>query len=316
MNLYKEAFEPLLAHKISKSWPELEGLLSRAAARKLIAWKLPLLACQAVGATAKKALPAVSAFICIHISILLIDDLLDEDPRGEHHRIGVGRAANLAVALNSFAHSLLLEDGEDERARVASKALADMQLALSHGQDLDVQNQASEEAYWQVTHGKSAVYFGTAFLLGAIYADAKPVLADQLRRFGEIYGEIMQIHDDLNDCLDSPANPDWLQGRYPLPILFAEVVDHPERDRFIELRKEAEKPGSLAEAQAILVRCGAISYSVKELVERHAKASALINEMFLVDDSLLCTLLDEVIAPVERLFEKVGGDLKTLSSLD
>ena len=71
---------------------------------------------------------------------------------------------------------------------------------------------------------------------------------------------------------------------------------------------------ALEEAQAILVRCGAISYSVKELVERHAKARKLVSEISLADDALLFTLLDEVIAPVERLFSKVGGDLKALSS--
>ena len=275
MNLYQKALLPLLNHPASQDWPELKGLFQRAAAREPIAWKLPVVAAEAIGSSAEKVLPAVSAFTCVHISILLIDDILDEDPRGEHHKLGVGRAANLAVALDAMTHSLLLAEGSDARRVEASHALADMQIALSRGQDMDVQNQANEEIYWQITHGKSAVYFGTAFFLGALFGGAGSRLANKLRHFGERYGEIMQIHDDLNDCLSSPANPDWLQGRYPLPILFAEIVDHPDRQRFIELRKKVQDQEALEEAQSILVSSGAISFCVKELVERHEKGRGL-----------------------------------------
>lgn len=307
MDSYREAIRPLISHPIVKNWPELQVVMKRAAAREPISWKLPILASQSVGGNAEKVLPAVTAFTCVHMSILLIDDLLDEDPRGEHKRIGVGRAANLAVALSALASSALLDEGKDGRSELACKALADMQVVLSHGQDLDVQNQASEIAYWQVTKGKSAVFFGTALFLGALFGGENLDLAHKLRDFGEIYGEMMQIHDDLNDCLATPANPDWIQGRYPLPILFAEIVEHPDRERFIDLRKRAVEVTALEEAQAILVRCGAISYCVNELVARHARAQGLLNAMRLPYPKPMQTLLDEVIAPVENLFATIDS---------
>ena len=126
------------------------------------------------------------------------------------------------------------------------------------------------------------------------------------------YGEIMQIHDDLNDCLAAPANVDWLSGRSPLPLLFAQLVDHPDRQRFIELRNKANDPEALAEAQKILVHCGAISYSVHELVKRHESAIGLLRQMQLERPEPLSMLLEEAIAPVRHLFAKVGVDFDAM----
>ena len=65
---------------------------------------------------------------------------------------------------------------------------------------------------------------------------------------------MVQIHDDLNDSLAVPANPDWTLGRAPLPILFAQVVNHPDRTRFHELRGVIAEPAALALANACSLR--------------------------------------------------------------
>lgn len=74
---------------------------------------------------------------------------------------------------------------------------------------------------------------------------------------------MIQIQDDLNDAIAVPANPDWALGRSSLPILFAQTVDYPERGRFLQLRcalQAAPDAEALAEAQAILVRCGQLRH--------------------------------------------------------
>jgi geranylgeranyl pyrophosphate synthase len=314
MNFYQTAVETLKAHELVQGWPELAGVLDRAALRAPIAWKLPVVACQAVGGAGQEALPAVSAFTCVHISILLVDDLLDEDPRGEHMHIGAGRAANLAVALNALSTAFLLDTYDGPQAAQVSRALNTMQVALSRGQDLDVQNLGTEEAYWEIAHGKSGVYFATALYLGALCGGANKALANQTYRFGEVYGEMMQIHDDLNDCMEEAPGPDWQQGRYSLPILFASIVGHPDRERFRQLCENIDKPGALKEAQSILVRCGAISYSVNEILKRHAAAKELLDAMPLAKRGEFDKLLREVIEPVENLFATVGAEpLKDLA---
>ena len=86
------------------------------------------------------------------------------------------------------------------------------------------------------------------------------VIPDLLQKLGGIYGEMIQIHDDMHDAMETPANPDWVQGRSPLPILFASLVSHPEQKRFLALVQNITEPAALQEAQDILIRWGAISY--------------------------------------------------------
>jgi len=306
MELYKHAIEFLGQQVAPQNWPELSVAIERASQKAPVAWDYPLKACQAMGAEPERAMRAVAAIICAHMAIILVDDLLDEDPRGEYLRIGAGRAANLATALNALGSTILLEANECKQNERAASALNEMIVKTAYGQDLDVQNPSTEEGYWAVTRAKSSPYFGTAFYIGALFGDASLQVADQLKSFGELFGEIMQIHDDLNDCLASPANADWLQGRSPLPILFAELVDHPDRQRFIELRSHVQEPEALQEAQSILVRSGAISYCVSELIARQKTAYGLLKDIELKDARPLELLLEQAIAPVKHLFASVG----------
>jgi geranylgeranyl diphosphate synthase type I len=240
------------------------------------------------------------------MAIMLVDDMLDQDPRGAYHRIGHAKTANLAVALFSLGVDIVLSSDSLATTDVAA-ILNRMTLRTAFGQSLDVENYQTEEGYWKVAKAKSSPYFGTALALGALFGGADSGKSEVMMQFGEIYGEIMQIHDDLNDCLATPANVDWLQGRSPLPLLFAQLVPHPDRARFVELRSLVEDPNALDEAQQILVRSGAISYCVNELMLRHANARSMLDRMQLVDSQPLLTLLDEAIAPVNHLLDKVGA---------
>lgn len=312
MDIYEQSVQLLLAQPQAQEWPELHQALERALLRRPVAWHFPVQACLAVGGPADLAIPAVSAITCAHMALLLIDDLLDEDPRGLHHKIGEGRAANLASALNALGLSIVIKAETCKERQRAAIRLNDMVMRTASGQDLDVRNPQTEQDYWKVTRAKSSPYFGTALYIGALFGNAELEVAEKLNEFGELYGEIMQIHDDLNDSLATPANVDWLQGRSPLPLLFAQVVAHPERERFVELRSQVEDPAALEEAQSILVRCGAISYSVNALMHRHKKAAELITTISLADADPLEILLEEAIAPVRHLFEKVGAEFSEM----
>jgi geranylgeranyl diphosphate synthase type I len=308
MEIYKDAIHFLLEEPGVKTWPELHHTITQAAHKPPIAWDFPVRACQAVGADPGRSLPAVAAITCAHMALILIDDLLDEDPRGAQLRIGPGRAANLALGLHTLAVRVLLNTKECRERERAAAALNNMMGETAFGQDLDVQNMRSEEDYWAVTRAKSSPYFGAALYIGALFGETPVETAEQLRGFGRLFGEIMQIHDDLNDCLASPANMDWSQGRLPLPILFAELVQHPDRDQFIALRTRVAEPEALKEAQSILVRCGAISYCVNELLSRQAKAHGLLGDIALADPTPLEQLLEHVIGPVKHLFASVGAE--------
>jgi len=307
MNPYQSTVDFLLAIPGVQEWPELRILLTQAAARGPKHWQLPIRACEAVGKPAERAIPAVAAIACAQISILLIDDMLDEDPRGEYNYAGPAKTANYAAAFQAAGiEALLRSKGQPAAKLSALQNINQMILVLAQGQHLDVQTSINEAMYWKIVEYKSASFFGAAMYLGALFGGAPGETARRLEQIGRLYGEMIQIHDDLNDTLSVPASPDWLQGRSPLPILFAKAVDHPEHSRFLELCGEITDGSALQEAQDILVRSGAISYCVDQLLCRYWAAQDVLSTASLPRRDLMDTLLEEVVAPVWRLFEAIG----------
>ena len=157
-----------------------------------------------------------------------------------------------------------------------------------------------------MVENKSAPFYGCGIQLGAIFAEAGEEVTKELERLGRLYGEMIQIHDDLNDTMAVPANPDWLQKRKPLPILFALTVEHPDHARFLALYQNMSNGNALQEAQEILIRCGAVSYCVDQLVRRYQTAQNILNKTPLPNKGVVEDLVQGVIAPVRNLFETLG----------
>jgi hypothetical protein len=127
---------------------------------------------------------------------------------------------------------------------------------------------------------------------------------------------MIQIHDDLNDTMAIPANPDWALGRKPLPILYALSVEHSDRGRFMEIHQHITAEADLREAQAILIRCGAVSYCVDQLLRRHGQAQKILGEISLLHREGLDDLLDEIIAPIKKLFGALGVSDQAISIVE
>ena len=315
MDLYQSTVDYLLTFPIFDTWPEMRKILQRIASGRPRDWQLPPMACQAVGAPAEKAIPASAALACAQISIILVDDILDEDPRGEYHRLGNGRAANFALAFQAAGFDALIGSRAGSSVKLeALNSLNRMLLTTAHGQELDSQNPSDEVSYWRVVKNKSGPFFGCAIHLGALLGEATRHTAQKLEQLGNLYGEMIQIYDDLNDTMAVPANPDWLQGRKPLPILFALSVNHPDRAKFEELYKNISVGNALQEAQEILIRCAALSYCVDQLLRRHQIAQDIFIEISLPTKEGVDSLMKEVIAPVWKLFESLGISDQVLST--
>ena len=274
------------------AWPEMVSVLEPAKHTLHPGWHLPLLACQAVGGDVSVAIPGAAAIACMEVSIILVDDMLDEDPRGEHLRSGHGPTANLALAFQAAAFRVIAQAAvsADRRAAVTA-SLAWLALTTALGQHWDVQNLRDEENYWKVVRAKTTPFFGAALHVGALLGNASAEIAAGLRDFGVLFGEILQIRDDLFDAFQTPANPDWKQGRNSLPILYARTADHPDRARFVALLPRIDDPQALREAQQILIGCGAVSYCAYHLVKRHQEARQLLESIPLTDPTPMMDLL-------------------------
>jgi geranylgeranyl pyrophosphate synthase len=181
-----------------------------------------------------------------------------------------------------------------------------MFMTTALGQLWDVKTPTDEADYWRIVRTKSSPYFGSTLQIGGLLGGASLPVSAGLRDLGYLYGEMIQIHDDLNDVMEVPANPDWTEGRSPLPILFARLVNHRDRSRFLELRRDISDPLALEEAQEILIRCGAISYCVYQLQYRHKNAQDILASITLTQRNILDAVFEEVIVPVWKLFDAIG----------
>jgi len=309
MDLYIAAMEQLNELPVMKVWSKPLDLLKRVASRSPRHWRLPILACTAVGGSRDLAIPLVTAIACLHKSIILIDDILDDDPRGEFHSIGEGAAANIAAALQAVGLEVICQSQSDTVTKLATiRILNQMMLSTASGQHMDLQKLQDEASYWELVRTKSSPFFGAALCIGALFGGADPNIAAQIEKFGRLYGEMIQIHDDLNDVMATPANPDWTQDRTPLPILFAQIVDHPDREQLMALRKEIPDTDALAEAQTILIRCGAVSYCIDQLLRRVQAAQEILTDTSLARPEKLEGLLADVVDPVKNLFAEIGQE--------
>jgi len=308
MDIYLSVTDYLSTLSILHDWTDALVLLKKIASTRPRDWQLPILACEAVGGMGADVIPACAALACAQIGIILIDDMLDADPRGEYRQIGEGQAANFAASFLSAGSEAILQSKANPETRLAGvQNLNRMIFTTALGQFLDGQTPQDENAYWRVVETKSAPFFGTAIYLGALFGGASENVLAGLENFGRLYGEIVQIHDDLNDTMAEPANPDWTQGRSSLPILFAQSVEHAERSRFLELRRNTLDLETLREAQEILIRCGAVSYCVDELLKRYRTSRSILDAIPLVHRGPLDSLLQATIAPVLKLFETLGN---------
>lgn len=303
---YDTALDYLLALSAVQEWDELCALLTRTTTTKVRHWELPALACQAVGGLPSQAIPATAALVALYLAIILVDDMLDEDPKGYYVQRGYPATSHLAGALQAVGLEAIAQSNATAEVKAAvSNKLNSMLLSTALGQYWDTHNPQDEGAYWRVVQTKSAPFFGAALYVGALMGGAPENKAAKLEQIGRLYGELIQLHDDLHDVMQKPANADWTQGRSPLPILFATVVCHPDQARFQVLRQQIHEPNALAQAQSILIRCGAVSYVVDQLLQRHQKVETLLKEMVLVDSGVIRDLLNKTVQPVHHLLESI-----------
>ncbi|HCB02187.1 MAG TPA: hypothetical protein DEP19_07375 [Anaerolineae bacterium] len=310
MEIYKQLIDKFSNLPHLKEWNEVQSLFQRVALSKPAHWLLPVRVCESVGGDQIQALPAMLVVACAHIGIVLVDDMLDADERGEYRKLGEPAVANMASALQSAALRVIADSELNSTAKLsAMEVVNEMFFATTIGQYWDVNSIIKDEDdYWKIAKAKSSPFFSTSLQLGALFGGADHQLALQIKELGNIYGEMVQIHDDVHDTLENSATPDWDANRAPLPILFASTVDHPKRNRFNELRpfvKTSSK--SLEEAQEILIQSGAISFCIYQLLGRYEIVKEKILEIKIERRNILEKIFDEIVSPVHKLFKEIDS---------
>ncbi|MBN1230946.1 MAG: polyprenyl synthetase family protein [Anaerolineales bacterium] len=311
-----KALEMILKQPVFSELPELIPTISIQKERYVI------LSSDAVYGDIDDLLPGIAALSCLHASIILMDDILDEDIREYYHQIGFPQAANAALILQACSH-LIVESAElQENTRIPiHKSLFTIAHNTGLGQQLDSKKLVGEEHYWKVTKLKSGSFFAGCFQIGAILAGTELQKQIWMKRFGELIGEIVQVHDDVKDTMQTEhgVSQDWQQKRYPLPILFAVSVNHPEKERFMQLHAGEITPDSLDEAREIILRSGALSYCLDQILRKYQAGLHLLDEMDGVNKDLLINMLrQDILIPVLQLmsYKEIPSDTVIKSQME
>lgn len=284
-------------------WPEMVDLIHRAKHRDdMSVWEYPVAACLASGGSESQALPGAASIFCALTAVHLIDDLLDNDPRGDFHLLGVGRVANLASAFQAVAHRLIENSSTSpDRIAEAQNHLSRAFLSTALGQELDTVESTTEEDYWRRVEAKTPPLFAASLAVGALLAGASTRSVSGFEHLGRSLGRFVQVSDDLNDALDTPAGADWDRPRNNLALHYALSADYPEKDEFIRLSEEAQVPSSLAAAQKILFKSGAVSYCAHQMNHFSTESRRQIRQLAVASRAPLDRLIDRLVRPLDHL---------------
>ncbi len=207
---------------------------------------LTMLACGMCGGDPEDALPLGVGLEYIHAASLLHDDVVDgaKSRRGrESANLVFGNEVAVLTGDYMYAKALHLFStyGNMEMIRLVSQAVMDMAeaqvLELSRVGEL-----ITEEEYFQIIEGKTAVLFGACVAVGGMAGGCSD--RNTLYEIGLRMGRAFQLIDDLLDYVgDSkktgkPVGNDLREGKATYPLL--SVIDRLERERVEALLRKIE----------------------------------------------------------------------------
>jgi heptaprenyl diphosphate synthase len=165
----------------------------------------------------------------VHLGSLYHDDVMDEAETRRGVETVNARWGNLQAIL---AGDFLLARASEIAASLGTEVaglLARTIGWLCEGQIEELRHTYDvarpEESYLVSIHGKTASLYGSAARIGGIVAGLDRPTIDALTEYGNAYGMVFQIVDDVLDLtataeqLGKPAGHDMEEGVYTLPVL-------------------------------------------------------------------------------------------------
>jgi octaprenyl-diphosphate synthase len=247
---------------------------------------LLLLVAKAVGGAVSREHLVLSAVVeMIHTATLVHDDVLDEAAIRRHLETVNARWSNQSSVLLGdflFSHAFYL-------ASTAGGALACQKIGratniVCEGELRQVMNRGNlaltEADYLSIIEAKTAELCACSCLLGAHFAQATPVLADAMEKYGRYLGIAFQIVDDLLDMLGDEQTvgkslgSDLKQQKLTLPLIRLLSQSHASsRTRLAEILAMPGNEGR-GELQSWLAASDAVDYARQQAQAYARKALA------------------------------------------
>ena len=280
---------------------------------------LGLLAYESLTGEYSPALPGAAAVELGHNFSLVHDDIEDRDVE-RHHRatlwivFGQAQAINTGdtlFTLSRMALYRLTELGFSDAKVLALMRLYDETcLALCEGQFMDIwgaehDERLSVDFYFDMIGRKTAALIAASVQAGAMLATDDQNVVESYRAFGWSLGIAFQLNDDLlgiwGDEQTTGKEPsDLAKHKKTLPVIYA-LERAPARDvaRLKALFATPEPdPELIAEARAILERCGARDYTRARAREERDEALRRIESAGVIGAEALAQLHQIVISAI------------------
>ena len=237
------ASDPLPLYQMlrySMGWSDVSGNPIAATEGKALRPTLCLLACEATGTPAEKAMPAAVSLEFIHDFSLIHDEIQDLDDV-RHHRptlwVVWGKAKALVAgnALRTIADQSLhrlLEGGLSVTAALeANSLLTAAYLEMIEGQYLDLHFEGRTDItlpdYMGMIARKTGALIRCSLVIGATVGTHDPAVIEAFRRCGESLGLVFQVRDDLlgvwgdEQATGKPVGADLRRKKNTFPVVYA-----------------------------------------------------------------------------------------------
>ncbi len=230
----------------------------------------------------------------LHIATLIHDDVVDEsDLRRGWPSINRVWKNKIAILIGDFMFSKALSNMIKLKDFEALNVLSTTSDRLSRGELLQIEKaikkDMTEKTYYKMVNDKTGSLFSASCKLGALSVTKDNSKIVALSNYGEKFGLIFQIKDDLLDILGDidrlgkPAGYDLKKNMLTLPLIFIlNKLEGKRRKLFKSQLRVSVKKNQLNKIKNIIIENGGIEYAKNKIKEFKEDA---IQELEIFDDS-------------------------------
>lgn len=226
----------------------------------------------------------------LHTASLLHDDVVDEsDKRRGQKSVNAIWDNKIAILVGDYLLSQALNIATKTDNLEVIKTITSLGKKLTDGELKQIKNvqdvNTLEERYLDVIRMKTAQLFAACTSCGAIVAKASKEDVDKLLEFGEKYGMLFQIRDDVFDYISSenkigkPVGNDIREGKITLPLIYAlSKADEQEKNKIQNIFRQKDFTKENIDAIiSFAIDKGGIEYAQKRMEEYKEEAESLLS---------------------------------------
>ena len=225
----------------------------------------------------KEIYPLAIAFEYLHVATLLHDDVIDHaDTRRGRPAVNKLFGLTAAILAGDFLHARSMFLVGTLGGRRCLDLICRSTEAMVAGEFLQLSNvhnlNQSENDYFSVINGKTALFIGSICETGGIFAGADNSKIQALRQYGANLGLAFQIQDDLLDYLGDSAKTgkevgnDFYEGKMTLPLIHALATANKQEGNFLlDLLKgrKSDRIAKFEDAREIIRKNSGFGYAEK-----------------------------------------------------